>query len=41
MKEEADKSRVHQLVLIHGYERAREMVSEKQRPLIDIAAGVL
>ena len=33
--------RVHQLVLIHGRERARELVSEKQRPLIDIAAEVM
>lgn len=42
MKEEANNgSRVHQLVLIHGRERAREMVPEKQRPLVDIAAEVL
>jgi hypothetical protein len=41
MKQGADSSRVHQLVLIHGRERAREMVPEKQRSLIDIAAGVL
>jgi hypothetical protein len=32
---------VHQLVLIHGHERAREMVPQKQRPLVDIAAEVL
>lgn len=41
MKEAADNNRVHQLVLIHGRDRAREMVPEKQRSLIDIAAGVL
>jgi hypothetical protein len=42
MKEEANRgSRVHQLVLIHGRERAREMVDAKQRPLVDIAAEVL
>jgi hypothetical protein len=42
MTEEAGSgNRVHQLVLIHGRERAREMVPEKQRPLIDIAAEVL
>jgi hypothetical protein len=42
MKEKADKgSQVHQLVLIHGRERARELVPAKQRPLIDIAAEVL
>jgi len=32
---------VHQLVLVHGHERAREMVPEKQRLLVDIAAEVL
>jgi len=32
---------LHQLVLIHGRERAREMVPEKHRPLVDIAAEVL
>jgi hypothetical protein len=32
---------VHQLVLVHGHERAREMVPQKQRPLVDIAAEVL
>lgn len=32
---------VHQLVLAHGRERAREMVAPKQRLLIDIAAEVL
>ena len=41
MKAEADSNLVHQLVLIHGKDRAREMVPEKQRSLIDIAAGVL
>lgn len=32
---------LHQLVLIHGRERAREMVPEKQRALVDIAAEVM
>jgi hypothetical protein len=32
---------VHQLVLVHGHERAREMVPEKQRLLVDIAAEVM
>jgi hypothetical protein len=32
---------LHQLVLIHGRERAREMVPAKQRPLVDIAAEVM
>ena len=32
---------VHQLVLLHGHERAREMVPEKQRQLVDIAAEVM
>ena len=32
---------VHQLVLVHGQARAREMVPERQRPLVDIAAEVL
>ena len=32
---------VHQLVLAHGYERARQMVPEKQRLLVDIAAEVM
>jgi hypothetical protein len=32
---------LHQLVLIHGRERAREMVPQRQRPLVDIAAEVL
>lgn len=41
MKEGANSGRVHQLVLVHGRKRAREMVPEKQRSLIDIAAGVL
>ena len=42
MKVEAGISdQVHQLVLTHGRERARELVSAKQRPLIDIAAEVL
>ncbi len=32
---------IHQLVLVHGHERAREMVPHKQRLLVDIAAEVL
>lgn len=32
---------VHHLVLVHGHERAREMVPQKQRLLVDIAAEVL
>ena len=32
---------LHRLVLIHGRERAREMVDVKARPLVDIAADVL
>jgi len=36
-----DAFRVHRLVLVHGRERARELVDERTRPLIDIAAEVL
>ena len=32
---------LHRLVLIHGRERARLMVPEKQRSLVDIAAEVM
>ena len=32
---------VRQLVLLHGHERAREMVPPKQRLLVDIAAEVM
>jgi hypothetical protein len=32
---------VHRLVLIHGRERAREMVDVRRRPIVDIAAEVL
>jgi Plasmid encoded RepA protein len=32
---------LHGLVLLHGREKAREMVPESQRPLIDIAAEVM
>lgn len=32
---------VHQLVLVHGRERARELVSPKHRSLVDIAAEVM
>lgn len=41
MDEKADSSRLHQLVQLHGRERAKEMVSAKQRALVDIAAEVL
>lgn len=37
----SETSNVHQLVLAHGRERAREMVDAKVRPLVDIAAEVL
>jgi hypothetical protein len=39
--DDSDTSNVHQLVLVHGRERAREMVDERMRPLVDIAAEVL
>jgi hypothetical protein len=32
---------VHQLVLVHGHEKARELVAKKHRLLVDIAAEVL
>ena len=32
---------IHRLVLIHGRHRAREMVTERQSPLVDIAAEVM
>ncbi len=41
MSGDSDASNVHQLVLVHGRERAREMVDARTRPLIDIAAEVL
>jgi len=37
----SDMMGVHQLVLAHGRERARELVDVKTRPLVDIAAEVL
>lgn len=36
-----DTFRVHRLVLVHGRDRARELVDDKTRPLIDIAAEVM
>ncbi len=36
-----EATRLHYLVLIHGRERARELVTAKLRPLIDIAAEVM
>jgi len=41
MKETDAAQGVHRLVLMHGRERAREMVAPKQRLLVDIAAEVL
>lgn len=41
MTGESDTTSIHRLVLLHGRDRAREMVDEKVRPLIDIAAEVL
>lgn len=32
---------IHRLVLVHGRERARELVDPKARPLVDIAAEVM
>jgi hypothetical protein len=36
-----EATRLHHLVLIHGRERARELVTAKLRPLVDIAAEVM
>ena len=41
LKDDPDTSNVHRLVLVPGRERAREMVSMRQRPLVDIAAEVM
>jgi hypothetical protein len=41
MNADADSRDVHHLVLVHGRERAREMVAPHRRPLVDIAAEVL
>lgn len=41
MTDNPDTSAVHRLILVHGRERAREMVDASMRPLIDIAAEVL
>ena len=41
MSEGSDTSNVHQLVLLHGRDRAREMVDDRAKPLVDIAAEVL
>ena len=41
MRERDAAHGVHQLVLVHGHQRAREMVPERQRFLVDIAAEVL
>ncbi len=32
---------IHQLILVYGHERARELVLPKQRLLVDIAAEVM
>jgi hypothetical protein len=37
----SDTTNVHRLVLVHGRERARELVDVRARPLVDIAAEVL
>lgn len=39
--DEIETSNVHRLVLIHGKEKARELVDARMRPLVDIAAEVL
>jgi hypothetical protein len=36
-----EATRLHHLVLVHGRERARELVTAKLRPLVDIAAEVM
>jgi hypothetical protein len=36
-----EATRLHHLVLLHGRERARELVTDKLRPLVDIAAEVM
>lgn len=41
MRESDAAHGIHQLVLLHGRGRAREMVPQKQRLLVDIAAEVL
>jgi hypothetical protein len=38
---QTDPPNVHQLVLLHGRERAREMLPDRQRSLVDIAAEVM
>src|SRR4249920_2964976 len=38
---DSDTTNVHRLVILHGRERAREMVDVRTRPLVDIAAEVL
>lgn len=41
MRAENAAQGIHQLVLVHGRDRAREMVPPKQRLLVDIAAEVM
>lgn len=41
MEDSDEAIRLHHLVLIHGRERARELVTAKLRPLVDIAAEVM
>jgi hypothetical protein len=36
-----EATKLHHLVLVHGRERARELVTAKLRPLVDIAAEVM
>lgn len=41
LKDDNDTPNVHRLVILHGRERAREMVDPRMRSLVDIAAEVL
>jgi hypothetical protein len=41
LKGDNDTPNVHRLVILHGRERAREMVDPRVRSLVDIAAEVL
>ena len=41
LPDEIDTPNVHRLILLHGRERARQMVDVKTRPLVDIAAEVM
>lgn len=41
MEDSGGAHEIHRLVLVHGRERARELVGPKARPLVDIAAEVM